>query len=599
MTRDALYRCFELFSLSLLVFGVSTGTADDRPPTSEVDREARQLVSTALQFELEGDNQYRDLTLKAVSRQYPGFKPAKWQLGLLQLAEGWIPAAELGNLRSSNSTVRTYQAIRASAMGDAEGELTLARWCRRNELPDVAKVHLMRVLRDELASIDQRNAAAQLLDLRAYGDQLISVEEFHEKQQAEREAQQAWETWSTRIEDWRSAIESNNSKRRERALAELRAVSSVQAIPALESLLSPISTSYALEVVKILSRIPERPSTDSLVRHAVGAPWESVVFAAANELKQRPKHEYVPTLLDALEKPLLTRFSIRQTAGGVVHDQMVMRETEDASFVVQGRVIAPTADPIANAGSLAEARARAVQIQRNVDVGNQRIASSNERVMRVLQQATGEILRQDANAWWQWWDDYNDNYTDEQLKPTYVSTSTTVLRQVSTPRTSISSECFPAGTLVWTELGLLPIESVRPGDRVVAQDVASGELALRPVTERTTRPPVEVMKLKLGAETIIATKGHPFWVNGQGWVMARHLEAGMKIHTMRGCLELKSAERLPDRQICFNLLVDGFGTYFVSPSAVLVHDGTDRNVPPVSVPGLAGHDAVSARASAG
>ncbi len=583
-------------SLIALTLLVSPGVGRERLADQQDETNASQLVATALQFELDGDNQYRELTLKAAAKEHPDFKPARWQLGFVQVNDDWVPASKLSDLRSSNSTIRAYQAMRGSAIGDAEGELALARWCRRNDLPDVAQVHLNRVLRDELASIDQRNTAAELLELRAYGDQLITAKEFREKQQAERAALQAWKSWANKIDDWRQAIESDNSKRRERALAELRSVSSAEAIPALESLLSPLSAAYALEVVKVLSSIDERSSTESLVRHAVGAPWEQVVDAAASALKQRPKHEYVPVLLDALERPLLTRFTIRQTPGRVIHEQVVVRETEAASFVTRGRVIAAGGDPTASAGALMQARNRAAQIQREVDSSNQRIASSNERVIRVLQQATGEILRQDTNAWWQWWDDYNDNYIEDRPKPTYVSTSTTVLPQISTP---IASECFPAGTLVWTEQGLLPIESVQPGDRLVSQDAATGELALRPVTNRTTRPPVEVMSVKLDGQTIIATKGHPFWVNGQGWIMARHLEPGMQVHTMQGGLEVKSAERLPERQICYNLLVDGFGTYFVSPSAVLVHDGTDRNVPPVPVPGLVRRSLTSAIAQPG
>jgi hypothetical protein len=95
------------------------------------------------------------------------------------------------------------------------------------------------------------------------------------------------------------------------------------------------------------------------------------------------------------------------------------------------------------------------------------------------------------------------------------------------------------------------------------------------------------MRIVMGEKGIDATKGHPFWVNGKGWTMARHLEDGMRVHTMQGAVEILSAERLPDRQVCYNLLVDEFGTYFVSELAVLVHDGTDRDAPTVSVPGLA------------
>jgi hypothetical protein len=43
--------------------------------------------------------------------------------------------------------------------------------------------------------------------------------------------------------------------------------------------------------------------------------------------------------------------------------------------------------------------------------------------------------------------------------------------------------CFAAGTLVYTEDGLVPIEKVKVGDLVWSRDEASGEVSLRRVQE--------------------------------------------------------------------------------------------------------------------
>src|SRR5205807_4821459 len=45
-------------------------------------------------------------------------------------------------------------------------------------------------------------------------------------------------------------------------------------------------------------------------------------------------------------------------------------------------------------------------------------------------------------------------------------------------------QCFAKGTLVATESGLVPIETIREGDSIWSRDEATGDLALRPVLRR-------------------------------------------------------------------------------------------------------------------
>ena len=59
---------------------------------------------------------------------------------------------------------------------------------------------------------------------------------------------------------------------------------------------------------------------------------------------------------------------------------------------------------------------------------------------------------------------------------------------------------FCAGTKVWTMTGRRPIEGIKVGDCVLAQDVESGELAYKPVLGVTIRPAPPTMKMRTGAE---------------------------------------------------------------------------------------------------
>ena len=73
--------------------------------------------------------------------------------------------------------------------------------------------------------------------------------------------------------------------------------------------------------------------------------------------------------------------------------------------------------------------------------------------------------------------------------------------------------CFPAGTLVSTENGLQPIQSVRVGDQVWAFDHVSEKWKLRNVLKcYESLHQGDIVAISIAGETIEATPGHPFWV---------------------------------------------------------------------------------------
>ena len=100
-----------------------------------------------------------------------------------------------------------------------------------------------------------------------------------------------------------------------------------------------------------------------------------------------------------------------------------------------------------------------------------------------------------------------------------------------------SNHCFIAGTLIHTEDGLVPIEEIKPDQMVWAEDPATGERALKRVICLFRNEKYELVHLQIKGETITATVGHPFFVQGKGWVAAKlndiddYIEIGSKAHT--------------------------------------------------------------------
>jgi Pretoxin HINT domain len=124
------------------------------------------------------------------------------------------------------------------------------------------------------------------------------------------------------------------------------------------------------------------------------------------------------------------------------------------------------------------------------------------------------------------------------------------------------------------------------GECVLSQDAESGEIAFKPVVLTTRRPPSPVLQIRAGGTTVRSTRGHPMWVCGRGWQMAKELKVGQWLHTINGPVQIVSVE--PDGEApCYNLVVADFDTYFVGDDKVLVHDNNIRNAVAATVPGFA------------
>lgn len=86
------------------------------------------------------------------------------------------------------------------------------------------------------------------------------------------------------------------------------------------------------------------------------------------------------------------------------------------------------------------------------------------------------------------------------------------------------SYCVPAGTLIRTPNGLIPIEKIEDGDAVVAVDnsTAFPQLVQAHVDHVANREVEELIELQADGRTILLTSEHPV-LTRRGWVEAGHL----------------------------------------------------------------------------
>lgn len=101
------------------------------------------------------------------------------------------------------------------------------------------------------------------------------------------------------------------------------------------------------------------------------------------------------------------------------------------------------------------------------------------------------------------------------------------------------ASCFPAGTMIETENGLVPIERVKIGDKI---SNASGTDVVKDVFKTAVK---RAIKLSINGSGIISSDNHPYFTK-RGWVRAAELVAGDSI------METSAAMRLVRENHCAN-----------------------------------------------
>lgn len=142
-----------------------------------------------------------------------------------------------------------------------------------------------------------------------------------------------------------------------------------------------------------------------------------------------------------------------------------------------------------------------------------------------------------------------------------------------------AATCFIKGTLIETEEGLIPIQTVAVGDKVASKDPVTGKIAFKPVVQLYHHHHKEILDLTLTnkqghVQTLGVTLGHPFRDNKSNtWVTAGHLHIGEALASEHpGSLTVTGIKIDAKKQDTYNFEVKDFHTYFVGKDQAWVHN---------------------------
>ena len=138
--------------------------------------------------------------------------------------------------------------------------------------------------------------------------------------------------------------------------------------------------------------------------------------------------------------------------------------------------------------------------------------------------------------------------------------------------------CFVAGTMILTASGLVAIENIKAGDKVISIDPETFETAEKTVLETYIREVTTLVHLTVNGEEIVTTVDHPFYVNSRGFVKAGELAIGDELLDPNKnilLVENFDVELTEEPVKVYNFEVEDFHTYHVSGFGVLVHNAND------------------------
>jgi hypothetical protein len=590
---------------------------------------AEKYFKAALRFDLLGDAKGRDMMFDWAHRVAPNYGPANWLSGRVECEGGYCTVEESIRRLKEQGLGEQYRELRDEHLKTVAGELKLARWCARNGQQDLATFHYRRLAANPRADAATRSEAGRRLGLELYHGRWLTHDEIEAQQRLEKQLRAAFEKWGPKLRDWQAiGVSDKNQTKVERALEEIAAIDDPTIVPVADVFVKRLTSPVSDAVVEMLGRFPQFEATEALAHYAIGSPQAETRAAATKLLESRPLHEFVPLLLDALVAPVQTRWRVRfDNAGNVLYQHLYFQQGQDGNVLLRtdhsmrpatvtmervqrvdrpgGLVEGPLVDTDLGerAGlAIAVAGQAARQHERRQQMVNARTGVNNMYVFGVLEATTAGPRNRNVAQWWDWWQDYNqtrkprptcylyrasqETYAVNETRRATVGRPAAVGRQMSL---QMRHSCFPAGTTVWTDHGPAAIETIQIGDRVLSQDVDSGELAWKPVLRTTAgAPTADLMCLTVKGEEICPTKGHVVWESGAGWRIADRIEEGERIHTLHGSRPVESRREEPAPATVYNLVVQDFDTYFVGRAAILVHDITERTPTRSIVPGLVG-----------
>jgi hypothetical protein len=526
---------------------------------------AAKMVQETLAAEVQGAAS-REGRLAKIIEMDPDYAPARWAAGYVEQEGKWGKFDSLTNDADENESLAEYRQLRAKTSDDADGQLKLANWCLRSGLKEQERAHLLRVLDFEPNNAELRKR----LGMVQLGGVWMQPDEARRAAARGKQAAADLKGWTPKMEKFRTALSGPAGRVRELAAEHVRAISDPSAILALETVLAPSSDVAGLAVVDALTAMHRPDAAIALARLASFSNSSETMDASREKLKTLPMGYYVPAMLASLVAPETQAIITTDRFGRLLFQQAFVFEGVDRrqiavfddAYGVDSGVGVLTASALAKTKKALRTAA--------IDPQNRQFERTNKRIIETLGEVTGQTLAANPKDWWSWWNEINEVEIEKRTDVTFVDEFTNLRIRISRV-----GSCLIAGTPIWTNRGQVAVEMMEMGDRVLARDPVSGELAYKPVLGTTIRQRAALVHISLPDEQIVASGGHPFWVAGKGWVNARHLAPDMRIYTTTGTAAIKSIKiEEAGGQPVYNLIVADFHNYFAGNSHLLLHDPT-------------------------
>ncbi len=396
------------------------------------------LVREALRSELSGRSDERQRLLEQALKVDPNFAPARWQLGFVRKENEWLTLDEAAKRAKADPQLTAYRKLRDELIETADNHRQLARWCRKNKLKDEERIHWAKVLEFEPADEEALSA----LGLQLYEGRLMTREQIQLAKKQAGEQRRATQHWQPKLTKWRAAIERGNAQQVDEALRGLKELNDPAAIPALEATFAvnadtPKSRELNRVLIETVGRFKRPEATQVLLRRALVPDSLELRGMAADELKKRPMHAYVPLLIAMCPEPatISSEYHLTFLPGGVVVAQAELTrkqgrgEYHNSVYFVVGITSVRIGERFGYSDIPEDLRvaqsALASVFNQDLD-GRLRAKLGDEwreRAKFVLQRSTGFTSGDDPRLWERQWNDYNDWYTpDRGLQPyRYVS----------------------------------------------------------------------------------------------------------------------------------------------------------------------------------
>jgi hypothetical protein len=518
---------------------------------------------------------------------------------------GLLSLDEAVKTKAADPKQNTYREMRSAMAGTAEGQLELARWCRKQKLGEEERLHWWTLLGMRPGHAE----AIKGLQLRRFQGLLLTSEEIDLVKKQQAAAEKAEKQWTPKLKKIKQAIEHGEVAEREAALNELKSISDPLAIPSIEKVFGFNDVRVGRQLIEMAANMPG-DGAEFLARLAVIPSDEYVRNRAAEALKTRPYSTYVPKLIAGLAAPIemSSRVSVEagqpkyewyegtqdtgrlvqgglptvirlrskrqpsdiayywyvekrriagcrntgQTPDRLRYDYELSRDSPDpdAPYEQSGAITGLNHAGTRNRGAISFEKSIA-DLDKEVKEANKRTEALNERIHGALKISTGAKVVPDdqfgtpkPQVWWDWW--------KKQLE---------------------QNGFFARGTEVWTETGPMAIETILVGDRVLTRDPASGELAFHLVTSTQMKSSGEMRTIELDSRTIVSTPSQQFMVSGAGWKAADELKDGLKLDGLAGPRLIKSNSSGKGADM-YGLVVADVSTLFVDRLGILVHDAS-------------------------